>query len=119
MATNNRYYQFINRDLYTMEINYDNNFFSNSNIQVNDIQDIQVIEEAKRIHQVIKQKFANPKCGFGESLYITYHDIINGESRLNAVTQSYVKNKFNSEVDFRCYYMRHKDAPQLPFDRKG
>lgn len=101
------------------EINYNNYLFIRPLGQINDSHDSYIIHEAKRIKNVMEQKFSDKKAGFGESLYITYMDVVNGESKLNKMTQSYVRKNFKDEAEFRCYFMKHKDAPCVSIDKKA
>lgn len=115
MAQNHRYY-FIHQIPY---IDYSKNIFAKPMGQINDSHDSHILHEAKRIKNIIEQKFSDKKAGFGESLYMTYMDVVNGESKLNKMTQSYVRKNFKDESEFRCYFMRHKDAPEVSIDKKA
>lgn len=87
--------------------------------QRNDDKDNQIISHANKISDEVKQRYGENKSGFAFGLYMTYTEIVNEESKMNKLTQEYVKHNFKDEPSFRCYFMRHKNAPKFPLDERG
>ena len=87
--------------------------------QRNDDKDNQVIDYAKMIARQWKQMF-NGRYGndYAFGLYRTYSEVVDGNSKLNRLTQDYIKQNFKDEISFRCYFMNHKNAPKSPFDKR-
>lgn len=88
--------------------------------QRNDDKDNQIIKYANDIARRWKQRFGDDNYGNGYAfgLYQTYTEIVNKESKLNQLTQDYILHNFKDEVGFRCYYMKHKNAPKLSFNKQ-
>ncbi len=88
--------------------------------QRNDDKDNQVIDYSKSIARQWKQMFTNSYGNdYAFGLFRTYSEVMDGNSKLNKLTQDYIKQNFKDETCFRRYFMNHKNAPQLPLDQKG
>lgn len=88
--------------------------------QRNDDKDNQIIKYANDITRRWKQSFGDDNYGndYAFGLYQTYSEIVNKESKLNQLTQDYILHNFKDEASFRCYYMKHKNAPKSSLNKQ-
>lgn len=87
--------------------------------QRNDDKDNQVIDYANKIARQWKQLFSKSYGNdYAFGLHVTYSEVVEGNSKLNKLTQDYIKHNFKDETCFRRYFMNHKNAPNSSLDVK-
>lgn len=85
--------------------------------QRNDDKDNQIIDHANMIARQWKQMFSKSYGNdYAFGLYSTYSEVMDDNSKLNKLTQDYIKQNFKDETCFRRYFMNHKNSPKSPFD---
>ena len=85
--------------------------------QRNDDKDNQIIDHAQMIARQWGQMFSKSYGNdYAFGLYRTHSEVMEGNSKLNKLTQDYIKKNFKDETCFRRYFMNHKNSPKSPFD---
>ena len=85
--------------------------------QRNDDKDNQIIDHAQMIARQWGQMFSKSYGNdYAFGLYRTHSEVMDGNSKLNKLTQDYIKQNFKDETCFRRYFMNHKNSPKSPFD---
>lgn len=81
--------------------------------QRNDDKDNQIIDYAQMIAWQCKHMFSKSYGNdYAFGLYRTYSEVMEGNSKLNKLTQDYIKQNFKDEPCFRRYFMNHKNSPK-------
>lgn len=84
--------------------------------QRNDDKDNQIIDYAKMIARQWGQMFSKSYGNdYAFGLFRTYSEVMDGTSKLNKLTQDYIKQNFKDETCFRRYFMNHRKSPKYPF----